>query len=87
MQRLLGSGDKEDHQEGEEGLMPKKISGKERSQWRNVWCVLRSLDWHEIRDLSIGDWGKFRSDPHGYLIRADDSQADAIWAAVEKRLK
>ena len=91
MQRLLGSDDKEDHQEDEEGLMPMEISLEDRGQWRNIWCILRSLDWHEISGgsygLSIGDWGKFRSDPHGYLIRADDSQADAIWAAVEKRLK
>ena len=71
--------------------MPKKISASERSRWRNIWCILRSLDWHDISGgsygLSIGDWVKFRSNPHGYLIRTDDRQADAIWRAVEKRMK
>lgn len=69
----------------------KKLTDADRAQWRNIWCILRSLDWHEISGgsfgLSVGEWGKFRSDPHGYLIRTDDRQADAIWRAVEKRLK
>ena len=33
------------------------------------------------------DWVQFRDDPHGFFIRCDTRTADAIWAAVEKRLE
>ena len=65
----------------------KRLTQDDRDQWRNIWCILRSIDFREIKDLSLVDWGKFRSDPHGYLVRSGDSRADAIWAAVEKRMK
>ena len=70
----------------------RKLSKEERSQWRNIWCILRSLDWHELEASGAGDieefgWHEFRDYPHQYLIQASDRQADAIWTAVEKRLK
>ena len=37
--------------------------------------------------MPAASWFEFRNDPHGYLVRTDDRQADAIWRAVEKRLK
>ena len=67
----------------------KKLTDADRSQWRNIWCILRSLDWWDF-DESVRDqvnWKSFLPDPHGYVIRTDDRQADAIWRAVEKRLK
>ena len=74
----------------EGGETVKHLSKEDRAQWRNVWCVLRSLDSHEIepdRIIKVVDWRFFCLDPHAYLIRANDRQADAIWTAVEKRLK
>ena len=67
----------------------KEISADARAQWRNIWCVLRSLDLHELNECDSPhfDYAKFRDEPHRYLIRTDDRQADAIWRAVEKRLK
>ena len=29
------------------------LSKKERAQWRNIWCILRSLDMHELKDLKF----------------------------------
>ena len=60
-------------------------TGTLRNQWRNIWCILRSLDRHEIQYPDL-DWPKFRDDPHGYFVRCDTATADAIWAAVEKRM-
>ena len=70
--------------------MPKKISADERAKWRNIWCILRSLDKDEVEAAEPGrdfDWPRFRDAPQQYLIRADAQQADGIWRAVEKRLK
>ena len=70
----------------------KKLTDADRRQWRNIWCILRSLDWHELDACGAGDieefgWIEFRDEPHRYLLRTDDRQAACIWAAVEKRLK
>ena len=75
----------------------KKLTRDERAQWRNIWCILRSvgkeplrssLDLHELGELApFSNWPSFREDPHGFLARADDRQAALIWAAVEKRMK
>ena len=58
-----------------------------RKQYRNVWCILRSLDRHEI-DLTFtaAQWYEFRNFPHEYFIECDTPTSDAIWKAVEKRL-
>ena len=56
-----------------------------RKAWRNIWCILRSLDRHEIECDSL-DWPRFRDDPHAYFVRCDDATSDAIWAAVERRM-
>ena len=69
-----------------------KLTDTERAKWRNIWCILRSLDWYELEAAGAGDirdfdWPKFRDSPHAYVIRTDESQAAVIWAAVEKRLK
>ena len=77
----------------------KYLSNDDRAEWRNIWCILRSLDYHELRragsewglsegwdPLNVG-WPKFRDDPHGYLLQTDVAQAAIIWSAVEKRLK
>ena len=68
-----------------------KLSKEERARWENTWKILRSLDAYELQEagaiVELGfNWPAFRRDPHGYLIRTDDRQADAIWRAVEKRL-
>ena len=66
----------------------KKISTAERAEWRNIWCLLRSIDADEIEEAAGPDfdWPRFRDDPHKYLIRTDQRQSDAIWRAVEKKL-
>ena len=68
------------------------LSTEERARWRNIWCILRSMDWHELAELNQYDspdfdYNKFRDEPHRYLLQADDRQAGAIWRAVEKRLR
>ena len=69
----------------------KKISEAERDTWSNIWCILRSINWWDIEGKGgldyDTDWLLFCDDPHGFLIRADDRKAAAIWAAVEKRMK
>ena len=60
-----------------------------RSEFRNVFCILRSLDVHEIDRDAAGfefEGDKFLEDPHTYLIQCPDRVADAIWAAVERRM-
>ena len=64
-----------------------KLSDADRVQWRNIWCILRSLDLHELKRVPNFDWDNFRDKPHRYLISTDDRQAAAIWDAVEKRMK
>ena len=44
---------------------------------------LSFLDFHQVRFLGASRWPKFRDDPIGFLIRADDSTVDQIWAALE----
>ena len=68
-----------------------KFTDFERSVWRNIWCVLRTIDLYELKESGATncpdfDWEKFAADPHSYLIRTDDRQAHAIWKAVEKRI-
>ena len=72
-------------------LMPRKLSKIRRAKWRNIWAILSSLDRHEMNavglTVSMGfSWPYFRSDPHRYLMSTDDTQAELIWRAVEKRL-
>ena len=67
------------------------ITKEQRQAWRNIWCILHSLDLHELRAAGASDdiffhWESFRADPHRYVLRTDDFQAAAIWAAVEKRM-
>ena len=58
---------------------------KLRKNYRNIWCILRSLDRHEI-DCPGLDWPAFRDHPHEFFLRCDDPTSDSIWKAVEKRL-
>ena len=59
----------------------------EAKRWRNVWCILRSLDRFEIKtDHPDFDWFTFRQEPHEYFARNFDSPIGrAIWDAVENR--
>ena len=69
------------------------LSKEERAEWSNIWRILRSLDWRDLAELldqsdsPDPDYAQFRDHPHRYLLQADDRRADAIWRAVEKRLK
>ena len=66
----------------------KYLSNDDRAEWRNIWCILRSIDLHELDELApFSCWPSFREDPHGFLVLADDRTADAIWRVIEKRLK
>ena len=31
-----------------------KLTDADRAQWRNIWCILRSLDAHELAALGSG---------------------------------
>lgn len=53
-------------------------------RFMNALRILKSLDAHEV-GLEGSRWLKFRDDPVGFLIRADDSTANAIWLAIESR--
>ena len=60
-------------------------------EWRNAWCVIRSIDRHELElaGLRLDDdrWMRFRYHPHEFLIRADDETARIIWSIVRKRME
>lgn len=72
------------------------VTGKRdlRKNWRNIWCILRSIDRHEVQfsdpyraeEWKFSQWPEFRDDPHAYFVRCEDVVADAIWAAVDKQL-
>ena len=65
-----------------------------RRNYRNVWCILRSIDQHEVRfsdpkwekEWNDFRWAAFRENPHEYFLQAPDIVSDAIWAALEVRL-
>ena len=65
-----------------------------RKNYRNIWCILRSIDMHEVEfsdparveEWKAYRWAEFRDDPHSYFLRCEDVVADAIWEAVENRL-
>ena len=55
------------------------LSKEDRARWRNIWCILRSLDRDEleaamgrVKRLPASTWAEFRNDPCGYLIRTYD---------------
>ena len=63
--------------------------------WNNLYCILRTIDMDDVkfsdpelqwRWNEVG-WLSFREDPHHFIILCGDAFADAIWAAVERRLK
>ena len=75
----------------------KTLSKEARSQWRNVWCILRSLDHYELEEVGVSElpegwvaldlgWPDFCDNPHRYLLQTDVAQAAIIWRAVEKRM-
>ena len=65
-----------------------------RKKFRNIWCILRSIDMHEVQfsdparaeEWKAYRWAEFRDDPQAYFVRCEDVVADAIWEAVEKRM-
>ena len=71
-----------------------------RTAYRNIWCILRSLDLHEIEaqfaagpldtqwreNLCDWHWPSFRDDPHVYFLTVNDTIADCIWRAVMARM-
>ena len=59
-----------------------------RHEFRNIYCILHSLDAYELTDLDQDefDWPKFRDNPHDYFLKCPDGLADGIWKAVEKRM-
>lgn len=62
-----------------------------RREFRNALNILRSIDKSELVDagaISEADtkrWERFRDDPAGFLVKADDATGDAIWRIVEAR--
>lgn len=70
------------------------VSDKLRKDYRNVWCILRSIDMDEVEfsDPARAEewkaylWAAFRDNPHHFFIKCEPIVSDAIWAAVEKCL-
>ena len=68
---------------------------KLRKNYRNIWCILRSIDAHEVKfsdparaeEWKFYEWTKCQANPHSYFARCEPAVADAIWDAVEKRLE
>lgn len=60
-------------------------------EWRNAWCVIRSIDHYELADVGLclyaDRWTLFRDHPHEFLIRADDKTAQLIWSVVCGRME
>ena len=74
------------------GMMNERLNL--RRNYRNVWCILRAIDQHEVRfsdpewekEWNDFRWAAFRENPHEYFLQAPDIVSDAIWAALEVRL-
>ena len=68
---------------------------KLREHWRNIWCILRSIDRHEVKfsdpalqqEWEAYHWPRFRDNPHGHFIKCDSRVSDAIWEIVLERMK
>ena len=64
-------------------------SDKLRKNYRNIWCILRSIDMHEVEfsdparaeEWKTHRWAKFRDDPHSYFIRYSDASGRQ-WRSV-----
>ena len=60
-------------------------------EFRNGLCILRSIDRHEmveagcIQDTDIHRWPSFRDGPYDWLLVADDTTAEKLWALMESR--
>ena len=63
------------------------MSDLTKRQWLNIYCILRSLDLHELDGGMPGfDWESFRDDPHQYFLKCPSSVSDMIWDAVKRRM-
>ncbi len=58
----------------------------ELREFHNGLRVLRSIDKHEIVNISDDQWAEFRNGPYAFLIKCDDPTAEAIWNAMQKRM-
>lgn len=60
-------------------------------EFRNGLCILRSIDMHELVEAGVLEpnrdsrWLDFQSDPHEFLLRADDSTTAKLWALMQRR--
>lgn len=60
---------------------------------RNILCVLRSIDLHELIEegaLRADDteaWLRFRENPYEAVLRWDTERTNAVWRIIWKRLK
>lgn len=67
-----------------------------KSEFHHALRILMCLDRHDLIEAGVWDsdteesfaaWKVFRADPFRFFVRAPDSQADALWALIEPRLK
>ena len=56
-----------------------------RAEFLNRLRSLHNIDRDLLPELSGEQWPFFRDDPERFLMRADDTQAAAIWREVERR--
>ncbi len=56
-------------------------------EFRNILCILRSIDKHELvqEGVDIELWDRFKADPYMTFIQMSDQDALGIWRIVERR--
>lgn len=65
--------------------MTDALDAQVRRMFLNRLRSLHNIDHHYLPELTDGEWISFRHNPTEFLIRADDTQAAAIWREVERR--
>ena len=57
----------------------------DKRTFRNRLCILRSIDRHEVPELSDRQWERLRKDPYLGYLRLDDAGEGAVFNAILKR--
>jgi hypothetical protein len=66
-----------------------------RLEFRNLICVLRSIDRYELveagviggmdHDTDLFAWTSFQANPYEWFVRADDDTAEKLWRLMQRR--
>ena len=61
------------------------MTDQDMRTFRNRLCILRSIDQHEVPDLTDRQWERLRNDPYLGYLRLDDTGEAVVFAAIQKR--